>query len=249
MATITTPQSTKPARPKPRLFLTSGWYALGLFILAIVAFWQLYVAKLPFGADVFVNLHAAGVVAWMLMLVSQPLLIRAGKRQLHRRMGKISYGLVPFIIVGSLLLAHHRIAALPPTQFAAEGKDLYLPLVADALFITCYTLAIVNRRNAFLHPRYMIATALPLIDPVTFRLLLFYSPLTPSDIVFPAIGYGITDAILLLLIWLDRNEPRGRKVFAQLLPIFLIGHLGWFTLGQTQAWFQVAAWFRDLPLP
>ena len=100
----------------------------------------------------------------------------------------------------------------------------------------------------FLHSRYMIATALPLIDPVVFRLLLFYSPLTPSPIVFPAIGYAITDAILLALIWLDRHEPRGRRAFVTLLPIFLIGHVGWFTLGQTQLWLEAVSWFRNLPL-
>ena len=246
MATVT---ASAPARAKPRLFLSSGWYALGLLVLAIIAFWQIYVLKLPFSADFFVNLHVAGVVAWMLMLVSQPLLIRSGRRSLHRTMGKISYVLVPYIVISALLLAHHRLAALSPADFAAQGKTFYLGAVANLLFVACYALAIANRRNAFLHPRYMIATALPLIDPISVRLLLFYSPLAPSDIVFPAIGYAITDAILLLLIWLDRNEPRGRQAFVRLLPIFLIGHLGWFTLGQTQAWFQVALWFRNLPLP
>ena len=248
MATTVLEPVARP-RSKPRLFLTSGWYALGLLLLAVVAFWKLYVVKLPFDAEFFVNLHAAGVVTWMVLLVSQPLLIRNGKRSLHRRIGKISYVLVPFIIVGSLLLAHHRAAAASPADFAVGGNGLYLPVIADLLFVTCYSLAIINRRNAFLHPRYMIATALPLIDPVTYRLLLFYSGLKENDLLFPAIGYGITDAILLLLIWLDRNEPRGQKAFLRLLPIFVIGHLGWFTLGQTHAWLQVAIWFRSLPLP
>ena len=245
--TITSPVAQ--ARSKPRLFLTSGWYALALFGLAIVAFWKLYVVKLPFDAEFFVNLHAVGVVAWMGLLVSQPLLIRSGKRELHRRIGKVSYVLVPFIVIASLLLAHHRASSLSPADFAAAGNGLYLPAIADVLFVTCYSLAIVNRRNAFLHPRYMISTLLPMIDPVTFRLLLFYSPLKENDLLFPAIGYGITDAVLLLLIWLDRNEPRGQKAFVRLLPIFVIGHLGWFTFGQSHAWFQAAAWFRNLPLP
>lgn len=247
MATTTILPAT--ARAKPRLFLTSGWYALTLFLLAIVAFWKLYVVKLPFDAEFFVNLHASGVVCWMLLLVTQPTLIRTGQRRLHRRIGKFSYFLVPYIVLGSVLLAHHRALAASPADFQAHGKDLYLAAIADVLFVTCYTLAIVNRRNAFVHPRYMIATALPLIDPVTYRLLLFYSPFAESDIAFPAIGYAITDSILLLLIWLDRNEPRGQKVFLRLLPIFVIGHLGWFTFGQTHAWFEFASWFRSLPLP
>lgn len=248
MATTVVTPVAKP-RAKPRLFMTSGWYALGLFLLAIVAFWKLYVVKLPFDAELFVNIHAAGVVTWMLLLITQPLLIRAGKRPLHRRIGKISYVLVPFIVVGSLLLAHHRAAALPAAEFQAGGNGLYLPFIANVLFVTCYALAIAYRKNAFLHPRYMISTALPLIDPVTFRLLLFYSGLKENDFLFPAVGFSTAIGILLLLIWLDRNEPRGRKAFVRLLPIFAVGYLGWFTFAQTHAWFQAALWFRNLPLP
>ena len=238
--------ATRPA--KPRLFMSSGWYALGLLLLAILAFWPVYVTKLPFEAELYVHLHTAGVVVWMAFLIAQPLLIRYGRRPLHRRVGKLSYALVPFILVTSLLLAHSRAGAMTQEAFARDGDGLYLPLAAMVLFFICYVLAIRNRRDPFIHSRYMIATLLPLIDPVTFRLLLFYSPLTPSDMVFPAIGYLLTDSILLLLAWADRNEPRAGKVFLRLLPVFLLVHLGWFTLGQTKAWLAVCAAFRALPL-
>ncbi len=233
---------------KPRLFMSAGWYALALLLLAVVAFWPIYVTKLPFDAEFYVNLHTAGVVLWMIFLIVQPLLIGRGRRPLHRRIGKLSYMLVPFVIVSSLLLAHSRSAALPEAEFQATGHTFYLPIAALALFLTCYVLAIRNRRDPFLHSRYMTATALPLIDPVTFRLLLVYSPLAPSEILFPLIGYAITDAILLALIWLDRHEPRGRRAFLTLLPAFLAVHVGWFTIGQSDPWFALAAWYRTLPL-
>jgi hypothetical protein len=240
--------ATTTPRAKPRLFMSAGWYALVLLLLAFVAFWPVYLAKLPFGAEFYVNLHAAGVGLWMLFLIAQPLLIRSGRRALHRRIGKTSYVLVPFIALASILLAHSRTRAMTPDAFAADANGVYLAVAALFLFVTCYGLGIANRRDPFLHARYMIATALPLIDPVTFRLLLFYSPLPASALVFPAIGYAITDAVLLFLIWADRHEPRGRKAFLQLLPVFVLVHLGWFTLGQTKLWLGAVAWFRDLPL-
>lgn len=238
------------ARPgsKPRLFLSSGWYALGLLLLALLAFWPVYVTKLPFEAELYVNLHTAGVVVWMVFLISQPLLIRYGRRPLHRRVGKLSYALVPFILATSLLLGHSRAAGMTAEAFAREGNGLYLPLAAMVLFFLCYVLAIRNRRDPFIHSRYMIATVLPLIDPVTFRLLLFYSPLEPSALVFPAIGYLLTDSVLLILAWADRDEPRAGKVFFRLLPVFFLVHLGWFTIGQTEAWLAISAAFRALPL-
>lgn len=240
--------ATRLERAKPRLFLSAGWYALALLLLSLLAFWPVYVTKLAFDAELYVNLHTAGVVAWMAFLIVQPLLIRNGRRPLHRRVGKVSYALVPFILVTSLLLAHSRAGAMSEEAFSRDGDTFYLPLAAMALFFICYALAIRNRRDPFVHSRYMIATVLPLIDPVTFRLLLFYSPLTPSDMVFPVIGYALTDAILIVLAWADRNEPRAGKVFLRLLPVFVLVHLGWFTIGQTDAWLAVCAAFRALPL-
>ncbi|HVM22490.1 MAG TPA: hypothetical protein VM308_04195, partial [Sphingomicrobium sp.] len=113
MATVARGQSAQPKR-KPRLFLTGGWYVLGLLVLSVIAFWPIYVMKLPFEAEYWVNVHTVGVVVWMLMLIGQPLLIRAGRRPLHKKIGKLSYALVPFILMSAMLLAHHRIAALPP---------------------------------------------------------------------------------------------------------------------------------------
>lgn len=240
--------ATRLESAKPRLFLSAGWYALALLLLALLAFWPVYVTKLPFDAELYVNLHTAGVVAWMAFLIAQPLLIRHGRRPLHRRVGKLSYALVPFILVTSLLLAHSRAGTMTEEAFGRDGDTFYLPLAAMVLFFLCYVLAIRNRRDPFVHSRYMIATVLPLIDPVTFRLLLFYSPLTPSDMVFPAIGYVLTDSILLVLAWADRNEPRSGKVFLRLLPVFVLVHLGWFTIGQTDAWLAICAAFRALPL-
>jgi hypothetical protein len=240
--------ATARAASKPRLFLGAGWYALGLLLLAHLAFWPVYITKLPFDAELYVNLHTAGVVLWMALLIVQPLLIRHGRRPLHRRLGKLTYGLVPFIVATSLLLAHSRAGAMTEEAFARDGHTFYLPLAAIVLFLICYMLAIRNRRDPFVHSRYMIATVLPLIDPVTFRLLLFYSPLTPSEMIFPAIGFVLTDAILLVLAWADRDEPSAGKTFLRLLPLFVLVHLGWFTLGQTEAWLQICAAFRALPL-
>jgi hypothetical protein len=54
--------------------------------------------------------------------------------------------------------------------------------------------------------------------------------------------------VLVLLIWLERDERRGRWVFPSLQALFFTLHLGRFTLTQTQLWLGVATWFRALPL-
>ncbi len=233
--------------PRGQIFPTAGYWFLGFLATSLLAFWPVYFAVLPYGPELLVHLHVFGVVAWVAMLISQPFLVARGKFALHGQLGRLSYVLVPYIAVTSLLLAHSRFQRMTPEGFARDGHSLYLPVVAVVLFVTSYALAIRYRRKALLHARYMIGTVFALFDPVVARLLLFYSPLPPGPVLYPAIGFGLADLGLLALLIADRGR-KGSQAFLGLLPIFVIGHLGWFTIAQTQPWFAVARWFTDLPL-
>ncbi|MGZ8348782.1 MAG: hypothetical protein ACXWU2_02035 [Allosphingosinicella sp.] len=231
-----------------RIFPRAGYWFLALLALALIAFWPSYFSLLPFGPDRYAHFHAVAVVAWLLLLIAQPFLISRGRRRLHRGLGRISFGLVPLIVLTATLLAHARFAALDESRFREEGHSLYLPAIAVVLFLVCYALAMWHRRDMLLHARYMVATALPLIDPIVARLLGFYTPVPFGPMLYPFIGYAITDLVLAVLIWRDRGRPRARRAFLTLLPVFLLAHAGWFTLAQTGPWFAFAAWFRSLPL-
>jgi len=152
---------------------------------------------------------------------------------------------VPLLLLASLLLAHHRVAM----RSAAEAPAVYFPASAMVLFALCYALAIRNRRDVFIHARCMVATALPLIDPIVQRLIGFYSPVWPSDYWFPAPGYLITDLVLAALIVAELGQTRGRRVFPTLLVLFAAAHIGWCTVAQSHAWADAAMAFRSLPLP
>jgi len=71
-------------------FARSGRWFAALLAAAAIAFWPPYLSILPFGADRYVNFHVATVSLWMLYLIVQPALIRAGRRDLHRRLGRTS---------------------------------------------------------------------------------------------------------------------------------------------------------------
>jgi hypothetical protein len=223
-------------------------YAAGLFLLAAaVAFWPAYFSKLPEGDELYVDLHAAGVIGWMLLLIAQPLLILTGRRPLHRRLGAVSYGLAPYVVVSSLLLSHSRLDPVSAPTFRTDATDNYLALIAIALFATCYALAIGFRRRAPVHARFMTATLLTMVDPLVFRLLFFYTPLKVIAPQLPIFGYGLTDVILLGLAYADRNHPTARWVFPLLLAIFVPAHLGYWLLAPTGPWIQAMAWFKGLP--
>jgi hypothetical protein len=107
------------------------------------------------------------------------MLIRGGRLEWHRRIGKASYVVVPSIVISALALAQLRIRAAPPQMLAMQQTILYLGLSASVLFVVIWGLGIRYRRVPALHARYMVGTALTLIDPSLVRVMIFWVPAVP----------------------------------------------------------------------
>lgn len=230
------------------MFRSSSYWFAGLAAVALVAFWPMYLSRLPHGPDPYTHLHAVLMTVWLALLIVQPMLIRSGRRGLHRTVGALSYGLVPLIVIASILLTNFRLRAMDESTFASEAAAAYVPLSVIGLFTVAWALAIARRRQPALHARFMICTGLTLIDPLVARILYFHFPPLPSPLLYQAIGFGLTDLVLLLLILRERGERQGRAAFPLMLALFATAHLLWFTAAQTPGWLAFVRWFRELPL-
>jgi hypothetical protein len=97
------------------------------------------------------------------------------------------------------------------------------------LFAISYGLAIWTRKSVARHSRFMVCTALTLVDPVLIRILFWIDP-TPAWN-YQWLTFGVTDLVLLVLIWLERSNRAGRGVFPAMLGVFvafqLPALLGW----------------------
>ena len=224
----------------------SGPYFAGLLLLALVSFWPSYLSQLG-AQSAFTHIHALLATAWMLMLIAQPILIRRRLRDWHRALGVISYGLVPLILVSMVLLAHSRIARITESAFVLQTYVLYLQMALIALFGLCYGLAVFTRRDVPLHSRFMICTGFALIDPVVVRLM-FWIQSNPGWN-YQWFTFGVTDVVILTLIWLERGAGRGRGVFPAMLLVFVAAQLpAVFQLTNIAGWQEFARWFAALPL-
>ncbi len=132
--------------------------------------------------------------------------------------------------------------------FRGSARFLFLPLHATVLFGWSYVLAMVWRRNAPLHARFMIASGLILIDPVASRLLDHHAPPLSNPLHMQAITFGLIDAFLLAMLWRPRMAPRTRTRYALGASAFVLLQLAWFTVVQGPGWLPLAEWFRALPL-
>jgi hypothetical protein len=222
--------------------------AVGLLVLALVAFWPLYLSR-PFASiDAYTHVHAAIGVLWLGLLITQPLLLLASRSATHRALGRVSYVLAPLFVVSSLLLAHYRFSRMDAATFEREGYTLYLPLSAALLFACAFGLALVHHRPTRLHARFMACTALLLVDPVVGRVLAFrvVELQVPSHYQF--ITFGMESALILALLATLPPSAKDRRLFGSFAAGY-IAVLGlWFVLPHAPAWQGFAQWFRTLPL-
>lgn len=232
-------------------------FAFGLFFLAmLIAFWPSYFSRLFEQQSYHAHAHGIAMIAWCGLLVSQAYLMRTGRRDLHRRLGKASYFLVPIIVVTTVKFIHFRLQGIPVPQLPAAAYYL-LALILNALvaFFVLYGLALHHRHRAASHARYMAATVFPLFTPVTDRLIgaHFQSlvPLVPvidRTPVLPVIGFLLADLILIaLIVWDWRTKPRN-PAFAVSLGVLLLYHFSVLTFHGFGFWRSFCSWFLNLPL-
>lgn len=233
--------------PRTLNFSRSGPYFAGLFLVALIAFWPTYLSRSLSASSSYTHLHALTATLWMLLLVAQPLAIRKRRMAWHRLLGRASYALAPLLLISVLLLAHSRIKSLSGEAYAIQTYILYLQVSLAVLFGLSYALAIYTRRTAALHARFMVCTALTLIDPVVIRLLFWAAP-TPSWN-YQWATFGLTDLVLVALIWLERHGRVGRKVFPAMLGVFVLAQMpALLGLTETSLWQAFARWYAALPL-
>ncbi len=216
-----------------------SWWALALFVAALAAFWKPYLSQLD-RAEAVVHLHAILMTLWIGLLALQPQLIARERRALHRRIGRYTYVLAPLIILAGLSLWHIRTLQVPADRLDAAAPSLYLGFGATLNFAVFYALGIRHRRVAPVHGRYLLATLVPMVDPVTARLLGFYGPPLESDLAYAMPAWLIVTGVVGALAWRDsRSAGPARFTFLRVLALYALFQAPLVVLAPT-AWWRAA---------
>src|SRR5688572_24804426 len=216
------------------------FYFSALLLATIPAFWPSYFFPPRYETDFHVHFHGIAMFLWVVLLVAQAALIRTGRRDVHRQLGKTSYAIAPAIVISTLLLMNHRLKG-------AIGAELlyfvYLQFVLTAFFAFCYVQAMRHRHAPALHARYMVGTAFAIFDPIMARVLFVSFGTEPPWMQLAT--FAMMDALLLALILWERGreEPPATRVFPLLLAIFVATQVPQFSVPR-MAWFaDFARWY------
>lgn len=214
MHTTLSESVARRARAGARLLLVPTITAtLALAVIAFAGFFPTYFGRFPrfAGTTPSIHFHAATLILWIGLVLVQTVLVRRGRSDLHRRVGKIAYALIPLMVLGFVLAVNdgqrrHGATSGPPIAAAFFDAGLFLAYVG---------LGLLHRRRPEYHRRFMILALVPFINPALGRLIL------PTGILPPIITIPVQLIIIVALL----VHARWRKTLARPYAIGLALYL------------------------
>ena len=98
---------TLPASAAPDLaYRNAGFFVLLLLAFVVWGFYQSYFSQFPAFPNITTVQHWHGglLLVWFTLLIVQPFLIKYRSYTLHRRLGRVSYVLIPSILLSIVLV-------------------------------------------------------------------------------------------------------------------------------------------------
>lgn len=212
--------------------------AMAVFILAITVFGfaPTFFLKDAFDAPdlkPMVHFHGALFTLWPVLLVTQALLIRNGKYELHRKFGMAGAVLCIAMVITGIFVVLDK-----PRFNIAQRAFIFTPLVGMILFPLFVGAAIRFRRDAATHKRLILLGTIILV-PAGLRRTLHIFGLTEAE----TWTYWIAYLLILLPLIVYDLKTRRRLHTATLWggSILLLRHLLHNFVAFTDGWQHWAA--------
>ncbi|MCC6286764.1 MAG: hypothetical protein IT249_02665 [Chitinophagaceae bacterium] len=220
-----------------------GYLFIGIWLCALIGFHKTYTIFFPSFKGFHWQHHFHGIMlmSWFAMLIVQPFLIKYGKNDLHRSLGKLGYILAPLVCYSIFLVTkifyHNELAATNENAALAQLALMVPPIFVFGLF---FLLAMLNRHNPEAHMRYMVGTSLLMLGPGLGRALMIYGNVSPSLTV--TIVEGLAEAIAAILLLNDIIKKVNIKPALTIFIFLLLFHAAW-VFRESEVWLKIAKWF------
>src|ERR1700688_542875 len=174
MATAALPRSTaqKPGARYDNYFFSG--MAFLILITVFVGFARTYFLVGVFRAplpNLLIHIHGAAFSTWILLLITQTLLVSAGRVDVHRRLGLFGFGLACLMVILRVLAASNSLArGFAPPGSGFDPRTFYaIPIGGMIIFATLIFFAYRARFNPAAHKRLIMIATIALLDAPTGR--------------------------------------------------------------------------------
>ncbi|MBV8686429.1 MAG: hypothetical protein JOZ90_06430 [Alphaproteobacteria bacterium] len=192
MATLATQVAPRRATAEERFFMTS---AVAMAVVIVAGFsLNAIMGRSTIHSPVSVHVHGLLFMGFLALYVTQNALVATGNVAVHKRLGWLSAGLVPAMIVAALyvIVAMVRRGAVP--FFFTPVYFLVMDTMILASFVALVVAAIRMRRRNDWHRRLMFCGMAAFTGNGLGRLL-------PMPLLIPYAGEAAVAASLVFPIW------------------------------------------------
>lgn len=234
------------------LFPSITWWLLLLVPFVFFGFYPSYFSKLLSPMDSIFHVHAFFMGLWVTLAIVQPFLIHKKKIRMHRRLGKLSYLVMPLVLVTGYMVisqaynarVEQAIASAATSGTKAENlisnlQETIIIGIVYLFWLACfYGLAVINRRRMIAHATFMFAAILTLLGPTLDRLIFhIYDYFEIQFNLFAETAvFVFIDLLLLGLLWYQWRKSYKLKPVLTALIIYIVGQIAYFFLPPTEAW-------------
>jgi hypothetical protein len=181
-----------------------------------------------------VHVHAAAFTAWLALLLSQTLLVRARQHRWHRAMGKAAVVVVAVMVVTGYLVIFGK-----PRPTAFMRAFIFTPMLSLVLFPVMFAAAIHFRRDPATHKRLMLLATI-MIARAGFTRLMHMVGLDTSHYRTDAATYLFL--LLPLLVFDVARLGRLHPATAWGSLLLLVRHPLHEAIAYSDWWQRLAAW-------
>lgn len=231
------------------------WALLLLIPITFIGFYPSYYST--FHAPAIIHLHGAVMLLWLALAIIQPWLVHTNKMDWHRLVGRLSYILIPCVLLtGYFVLRHGYLRVLDgdivaPPEYYPEGvtpltKAADFTVISSVYFawlLLYFVLGIINRRNTPAHATFMLAATLTILGPGADRLIGHICDALgwPYNAVAENFTFGIVFVVFFALYIRHRRKRLSLWPSLTILFLHLAGVFLYYTLPFHPTWDRLAA--------
>lgn len=221
-----------------------GLTGLAILVIALIGFSRTYYLRTWFDVPPLtmrLHLHGLALTLWLGLFLVQAMLISAGRRSLHRRLGFAGVGLAA-AVMGTTYMTAIEAAHLDGSRGGITAADrLYSTIVVLILFGVFVAAGALSRKRPVIHGHSMLLATIAIVGPAATRATVLL------------LGRGIRDphvfvmsALLLAAVisdWRTRGRPHWWLVCGAL--VLIASQVTRRMIGSTEAWALIGNWLID----
>lgn len=227
------------------------FYSTSAVLFLLLTFWGFHAfylhGKPAFGDSIdprmFVldSVHGAALSSWVVLFLIQSLLIGAGNRRLHMKLGWAALAIAPVVAITSVLTAFRSVQSSPddPLFFAFPYHRFMLVMFTEiALYTAFVTAGLITRKRPAIHRSMMLFASLSVLSGSTARIPALY-PL------FGEVGwrglfgpvFAIGAVLLVIRFFLTRRFDRPFALgYIAMVAVYILAS----QLAFTETWNRIA---------